>query len=143
LTMALDWMHDAFQDAPILGSLLNPARTNAAKLVRWEELSGVLAQALSQEQSEEKLEVAIVAQGLAKAASLLAGQYHLVITNVPYLARGKQHPLLQSFCEKNYPTAKGDLATAFLERCLELCAEGGTASIVMPQNWLFLTNYKK
>jgi hypothetical protein len=143
LTLALDWMHDAFQDAPILGSLLNPARTNAAKLVRWEDLSCVLAQALSQEQSEEKLEVAIVAQGLAKAASLLAGQYHWVITNVPYLARGKQHPLLQSFCETNYSTAKGDLATVFLDRCLELCTEGGTASIVMPQNWLFLTSYKK
>lgn len=143
LTMALDWMHDAFQDAPTLGSLLNPTRTNAAKLVRWEELSGVLAQALSQEQSEEKLEVAIVAQGLAKAASLLAGQYHWVITNVPYLARGKQHSILQSFCETNYTTAKSDLATVFLDRCLELCAEGGTASIVMPQNWLFLSSYKK
>lgn len=143
LTLALDWMHDAFQDAPILGSLLNPARTDAAKIVRWKELSGVLAQALSQEQSEEKLEVAIVAQGLAKAASLLAGQYHWVITNVPYLARGKQHSILQSFCETNYTTAKSDLATVFLDRCLELCAEGGTASIVMPQNWLFLTSYKK
>ena len=31
----------------------------------------------------------------------------------------------------------------FLERCLELCAEGGTASLVLPQNWLFLTSYRK
>jgi hypothetical protein len=143
LSLALDWMHDAFQDAPILGSLLNPARTNAAKLVRWEDLSGVLAQALSQEQSEEKLEVAIVAQGLAKAASLLAGQYHWIITNVPYLVSGKQQKRLQDFCEEHYVNAKGDLATAFLDRCLELCTEGGTASIVMPQNWLFQTNYRK
>ena len=31
----------------------------------------------------------------------------------------------------------------FLERCLELCVEGGTASLVLPQNWLFLTSYRK
>ena len=31
----------------------------------------------------------------------------------------------------------------FLERCLELCVEGGAASLVLPQNWLFLTGYRK
>ena len=31
----------------------------------------------------------------------------------------------------------------FLERCLKLCAKGGTASLVLPQNWLFLTRYQK
>ncbi len=31
----------------------------------------------------------------------------------------------------------------FLERCLELCQAAGVVQIVMPQNWLFLTSYKK
>ena len=31
----------------------------------------------------------------------------------------------------------------FLDRCLEFCIQGGTASIVLPQNWLFLTGYRK
>lgn len=35
------------------------------------------------------------------------------------------------------------MATVFLDRCLELCCQGGTSSIVLPQNWLFLTSYKK
>lgn len=143
LTLALDWMHDVFRDAPILGSLLNPANTDAAKLVQWEELSTALEQALKQEQTEEQQEAAVVAQGLAKAAILLAGKYQWVITNVPYLARGKQIGFLQDFSEKNYPAAKNDLATVFLDRCIGLCVEGGTASIVLPQNWLFLTSYKK
>jgi hypothetical protein len=42
LTIALDWMHDTFKDAPVLGSLLNPAKTDAAKLVQWDELSSAL-----------------------------------------------------------------------------------------------------
>lgn len=143
LSIALDWMYDIFQDAPILGSLINPAKTEASDIVPWEELSAVLAQALVQERSDEQQEAAIVAQGLAKAATLLAGQYHWVITNVPYLASGKQSAKLHDFCERHYPTAKNDLATVFLERCLELCTEGGTSSIVLPQNWLFLISYRK
>lgn len=142
LSMALDWLHDTFADAPVLGSLLNPAKTDAAKLVQWDELSVALGQALRQEQSEEQQEVAVVAQGLAKAATLLAEEYQWIVTNVPYLTRGKQGDRLKDFCEKHYPAAKNDLATVFLDRCLELCVQGGTSSIVLPQNWLFLTSYK-
>jgi hypothetical protein len=80
---------------------------------------------------------------LAKAAELLAGQYTWVITNVPYLARGKQSDTLKEFCEEYYPEGKNDLATVFLDRCLEFCVKGGTSSIVLPQNWLFLTTYRK
>ena len=143
LRIAMDWLHDTFKDAPVLGSLLNPAKTDAAKLVQWDELSSALEQALKQEQSEEQREVAVVAQGLAKAATLLAGRYQWVITNVPYLARGKQNERLRDFCQRHFSAAKNDLATVFLERCLELCTDGGTSSIVLPQNWLFLTSYKK
>ncbi|MFZ5766275.1 MAG: DUF559 domain-containing protein [Thermodesulfobacteriota bacterium] len=143
LTIALDWMHDTFKDAPVLGSLLNPAKTDAAKLVQWDELSSALEQALKQEQSEEQQEVAVVAQGLAKAATLLAGRYQWVITNVPYLGQAKHSKALQDYCVSNYPEAKADLATVFLGRCLELCVQNGTSSIVLPQNWLFQTSYKK
>lgn len=166
LTIALDWMHDTFKDAPVLGSLLNPAKTDAAKLVHWDEFSQTLEHALSLSSPSgrgaggegcEQQEATVVAQGLAKAATLLAGQYQWVITNVPYLARGKQNQRLREFCERHYPAAKNDLATVFLDRCLEFCsllspsgrgaggegAIGGTVSVVLPQNWLFLTSYKK
>ena len=143
LTIALEWMYDTFQNAPLLGSLLNPTKTDAAKLVKWEDLSPALQDALRQEQPDEEREVAVVAQGLSRAAMLLAGKYHLVTTNVPYLTRGKQDEDLKVFCEKHHPAAKNDLATVFLDRCLDFCMEGGTASIVLPQNWLFLTSYRK
>jgi hypothetical protein len=160
LRIALEWMHDTFKNAPVLGSLLNPAKTDAAKIVPWDELGASLVQALSQGQTDEQHEATVVAQGLAKAATLLAGKYHWVITNVPYLARGKQSDTLREFCERHYPEGKNDLATVFLDRCLELCvarascsdrekpeleapATSGSVSVVLPQNWLFLTSYKK
>ena len=147
LTIALDWMHDTFRDAPVLGSLLDPAKSPLPLDVRWQDIQPLLEQALQQEQSPEdkqvQQEAAVVAHGMAKAATLLAGRYHWVMTNVPYLARGKQNERLRDFCERYYPEAKNDLATVFLERCLELCDQGGTVSIVLPQNWLFLKSYKK
>lgn len=146
LSIALDWMHKTFSDAPVLGSLINPRKSDAAKIVQWDELESALNQALAinaEGESDEQHEAGIVAQGMAKAASLLAGKYSWVITNVPYLARGKQSDTLKDFCETHYPEGKNDLATVFLDRCLELCEQGGTSSIVLPQNWLFLTNFKK
>lgn len=147
LSIALDWMHDTFKDAPVLGSLINPAKSSAAKIVEWDELSAVLNQALGQDDSNldniNQHEAAIVAQGLAKATQLLAGKYQWVVTNVPYLARGKQEKVLQDFADQHYPEGKSDLATVFLDRCLEFCVQGGSTSIVLPQNWLFLTSYRK
>lgn len=155
LTIALDWMYQTFQDAPVLGSLINPRRSKAAQIAQWSELQQLLGEALSHEQAKQqseddaevsvrtnRLEAGIVAQGLAKAAELLAGQYTWVITNVPYLARGKQNNTLKDYCEAYYSAGKNDLATVFLDRCLEFCVQGGTASIVLPQNWLFLSRYK-
>lgn len=152
LSIAMDWLHDNFKDAPVLGSLMNPAKSKAAGLVSWQELAEALDKALandeanateSNEQHQAAQENAVVAQGMAKAAKLLASQYQWVITNVPYLGQAKQHDKLQSFCVQQYPEAKADLATVFLERCLEFCVQKGTTSIVLPQNWLFLTSYKK
>ena len=147
LAIALDWMHDTFKDAPVLGSLINPAKSSAAKIVAWDELSAVLNQALEQGSTNldtvNQHEAAIVAQGLAKAADLLASQYQWVVTNVPYLARGKQDETLREFADQHYPEGKNDLATVFLDRCLDFCVQGGSTSIVLPQNWLFLTGYRK
>ena len=66
-----------------------------------------------------------------------------IIWLLPYLARGKQGVELKTFCEDHYAIAKNDLATVFFERCLEFYKDGGTANNVLPQNWLFLSSYRK
>ena len=87
-------------------------------------------------------EMAVTARGVAKAAEILAGQFTLVATNVPYLGRRKQDDVLKDYCEHIHPRAKSDLATCFVERCLDLCENGGSSGVVAPQNWLFLGSYK-
>ncbi len=143
LRTALVGLYNEFKHAPVLGSLIDPLRSPVAKLVQWDGLADAVGKALNENRADEIYEAGVTARGLAKAAQIMAGQYHWVVTNVPYLSRGKQSDTLRTFCEKYYNEGKNDLATVFLDRCLELCAQGGTSSIVLPQNWLFLTSYKK
>lgn len=141
---ALDQLYTLFQNAPVLGSLIDPQRVRQDLFTTdYQVVAELLEKALSNGHSDEVHEAGVVAHGLARAASLLAGKYHWVITNVPYLTRGKQGEVLRSFCDANYPDGKNDLANVFLERCLQFLVPGGTTSIVMPQNWLFLTSYKR
>jgi hypothetical protein len=144
LTAGMEALYALFSQAPVLGSLIDPHRiTGDLFRANFSQTAELLQEVLARENNAEYHEAAVVAQGLANAATLLAGKYHWVITNVPYLARGKQCDSLRLFCEQHYPEAKNDLATVFLDRCLEFCVEGGTTSIVLPQNWLFLGSYKK
>lgn len=143
LRIALEWIHDTFKDAPIAGSLLNPTKTDAAKLLGWEDLSVALEQAFNREPSDEEREASVVAQGLAHASLLLSRQYDWVLTNVPYLQRTKQDDSLKGFCDVHYPDSRNDLAPTFLERCIQFCKIGGYLSVVSQENWLFLSTYSR
>ena len=153
LRQGLSRLHNTFAQAPLLGSLLDPSKANRGDLFAadYSILGDLLQTALSTEQQvtlfdevEGRWDLALSAQGLLEAASLLGQGYHLVITNVPYLARGKQEQALKDYCELHYPNGKNDLANVFLERCLELAEDSsqGVVQVVMPQNWLFLTSYE-
>ena len=143
LKLALDLLHDKFYQAPLLGSLINPTKSADAAMVKWNELSQALLHALQKERTDEEYEAGVAAQGLARAAEMLIARYHWVITNVPFLHRGKQGDFLRDYCTGNYKVFRNDLATVFLERCLEFCLDVGTVSIVLPQNWLFQVTDKK
>ena len=62
----------------------------------------------------------------------MAREFTLVATNVPYLARGKQDEEMRDYIDDMHPAAKADLATAFVERCLEYCTAGGSTALVTP-----------
>ncbi len=129
----------------MLGSLINPrAQRGDLTEASFEELAPLLTRAVSAEVAgEERHEQAVVAQGLAKAARILAAQFVLVITNVPYLSRGKQDDALREYCDHLHQTSKTDLATCFVDRCPGLCNYAGSLALVTPQNWLFQDSYTR
>jgi len=138
-------LYRLFKDAPVLGSLINPRAAEGDLLVAaFHELQPLLERALAQETKDDTAhEMAVTARGLAKAAEILAGQFTLVATNVPYLGRGNQDIVLKEYCDSLHPNAKADLATCFVERCIEISGKNCTTALVSTQYWLFLTTYKK
>ena len=138
-------LYKLFDNAAVLGSLVNPRAGEADLLMAgFNELQPLLEQALEQESKDDNSnELAVTARGLANAAEILAGRFTLVATNVPYLGRGKQDGALKDYCERVHQEAKADLATCFTERGLSFCARGGSAALIMPQNWFFQAAYKK
>ena len=102
-------LYRLFKNAPVLGSLINP-RAGEGDLLEagFHELQPLLEKALAQETKDDTAhEMAVTARGLAKAAEILAGQFTLVATNVPYLGRGKQDEVLKDYCERSSSRSKG------------------------------------
>ena len=133
-----------------LGSLIDPHALTRDESTRdlyvgeFSELEPLLTAALEREaRDEDRVEAAVAAQGMARAAALLAGKYTLVVTNVPYLGRANQTNVLKAFAEEHHNEAKADLATIFVSRIFRWLGKDGTQAVVTPQNWLFLTSYRK
>jgi hypothetical protein len=85
-------LYALFSEASTLGSLIDPSQlTKDLITADYETLKPYLEAALTAEASDDDAhEHAVAAAGMVKAAELLAAEYTLVITNVPYLGRGKQ-----------------------------------------------------
>src|SRR5260370_1319444 len=100
LRLTLERHYHLFRNAPDLGSLINPNdvplqdRMFSADYAQVEPL---LARALAKEHTNDDPVSAVfgaAAEGVARAARLLAATYTLVVTNVPYLKRGQQDEVL-------------------------------------------------
>ena len=137
-------LHDLFNKAPLLGSLIDPRRIGGdifrEDFDRLEPLLGVI---LAAADTYETREMAVVARGMAAAADLLGRRFTLVATNVPFLGRGKQHETMRDHLEAYFKDARSDLATAMLRRLADFAERNGTTAAVTPQNWLFLKSYAK
>jgi hypothetical protein len=140
-------LYDMFSNAAMLGSLINPNRFLGSQTLKEEDMQSLFASLETVIESDpstspEQHELGVASQGLARAAELLASRYHVVLTNVPYLGRGKQDESLKQYIDTYYKLGSADLATAFVLRCLEFCPDG-VVSLVTPGNWLYLTKFEK
>lgn len=144
LRFTLGNLYDLFQKAPHLGSLIDPRTELGAAGITGslEQIKPLLKQAIAKFGDDVELaSMGVAAQGIAAAADLLARRYTLVVTNVPYLGRGKQNEIMMCHLKDNYGDGKECLSGAFVLRGLELCRSGGSIAMVTPQSWLFQGKY--
>ncbi|MGN6258090.1 MAG: DNA methyltransferase [Solirubrobacterales bacterium] len=144
LESALSRLHRLFRDADSLGSLVDPAAAAGSGAgaslqqslgdVEWSEAAPALQRALRADRGSDVAASVLGSdlRGLVRAADLLVRDFTLVATNVPFLSRSKQAESLRSYLDARAPRAKGDLATAMLERWL---GAARTLALVSPQNW--------
>jgi hypothetical protein len=135
-------LYDLFAKAPWLGSLIDPRRAGADILREgFDKLEPLLSSIMATADTDDAREMAVAAQGMAKAADLLAKKFVLIVTNVPFVGKGDQHDIIRIFLETELVDYSGNLATAFLARSLSCCNVGGTIGLVIIQDWLFLNQY--
>ncbi|MBZ0123310.1 MAG: hypothetical protein K8F31_05435, partial [Roseovarius sp.] len=140
----LEALYDLFAKAPWLGSLIDPRRAGADIFREgFDKLEPLLASILASADTDDTREMAVAAQGMAKAAELLGQQFTLIATNVPYLGREKQTSEMRSYFEERFEEAKADLACVMIDRFRRWVSNGGSVAAVSPQYWLFLTRYKR
>ena len=149
LRTSLERLYNLFREAPTLGSLIDPAHVPVGERMwsaEYEQVGPFLERALARERGDADPVARLVGagvQGVMRAVRLLAGNYTLVATNVPYLGRGDHEEDLKSFADSYCPEASADLATVFLIRCQAFLKTEGTCALVTPQNWLFLVSYQE
>ena len=109
LQNGMERLYRLFKEAPVLGSLINPRASEGDLLeAAFRELQPLLKKALAQESQDDAAhEMAVTAHGLAKAADILAGEFTLIATNVPYLGRPRQDEVLADYCDQVHPQGKG------------------------------------
>ncbi|WP_336134210.1 BREX-1 system adenine-specific DNA-methyltransferase PglX [Natronomonas amylolytica] len=72
---------------------------------------------------------------------VLIDEYDVVVTNPPYLQSKKMGDTLKQFLRDNYK-GKSDVYGAFIERCLSFARDNGHATLVTPENFMFLYYFR-
>lgn len=74
--------------------------------------------------------------------NLMLRDYDVVVTNPPYMSSRNMNLLLSDFLKDQYPTGKGDLYAAFIERSTELCNSTGRVGMITQQSFMFISSYE-
>lgn len=146
------WFRDlsrSLVDLPIRDALLHDLRL-------WEQIAniGSLLQPQLMPEQIETLQGRIGAagnllDGLANERVLgvlgqlayLARQYHVVVTNPPYLGDAMNIGL-KEMAESYFPDSKADLFSMFIQRNLDVARMNGYIAMITMQNWMFLSSYE-
>lgn len=143
LRHTFETLYDLFDQAPTLGSLLDPHQTDRRLFTAaFDAVQPLLDEVLRRDVDAERREQTLVAAGIADGARFLTQHYSLVVTNVPFLGINDHDLILRNFAARHHARSKHDLATMFLERSMRWLSLGGTTAIVSPDSWLFLPRYR-
>lgn len=80
---------------------------------------------------------------LIDVGEVLAGKYHVVGTNPPYMGLSSGNEKLNDYVKKRYPDSKADLFAVFIERCGSMVRANGYQTMITQHAWMFLSSFEK
>ena len=89
----------------------------------------------------EKEQLIATLNPIIHQSKILAQKYEVVVTNPPYAGRRNLNAKMCGYLDNVYPKSKMDLFSAFIERNLDFCINGGFSAYMTPFVWLFLSSY--
>lgn len=78
---------------------------------------------------------------LVQVAEALSQQYHIAVTNPPYMGGASTADILNRYIKKQYPDSKADLFAVFIERCSNMTLRSGYYAMITMHSWMFLPSY--
>ncbi|MFB3853835.1 MAG: BREX-1 system adenine-specific DNA-methyltransferase PglX [Vicinamibacterales bacterium] len=98
-----------------------------------------------QKKREEGIDESYFANETGKGLRLLEAlerRYDVVVTNPPYMSNRNMNSPMSEFLKRHYKKSKGDLYSAFMERCAELMASDGRLAMITQQSFMFISSFE-
>lgn len=138
--MQLEGLLDTLTDAKEYGSILNVESYNWDLLRRFvaaEDTAGQISMdSVGVEDTAEQL------NRLIDIGETMARKYWVTCTNPPYAGISGLSSKLGNFAQKEYPIAKTDLYSIFIERCNKYTTQSGLQAMITQQSWLSLPSFE-
>jgi len=134
----LSYLMDTFVDAKEYGSILQLEKRDFLGLKEtWNLANG--------QDSLVTLWAASVAPAvpqLIEQAIALTQQYHVVVTNPPYMSGSSMGNKLSDYVRNYYPDSRTDLFAVFIERCHKMIIKNGYQAMITQHAWMFLSSFE-
>lgn len=72
----------------------------------------------------------------------LTARYSALAMNPPYMGSGNMNVALSDYVKDEYPNAKADLFSVFMEVAAARCMKGGRVGMITMQSWMFLSSFE-
>lgn len=138
--MQLEGLLDTLTDAKEYGSILNVESYNwdlLRQFVAAEDTDGQISMdSVGVEDTAEQL------NRLIDIGETMARKYWVTCTNPPYAGISGLSSKLGNLAQKEYPIAKTDLYSIFIERCNKYTTQSGFQAMITQQSWLSLPSFE-
>ena len=138
-------LFETFADAKEYGSIIQPD-------IALDDLSMLETVLNEMQQQANLMDFAAQADAITLMETLkpliqecraLVQEYHVVVTNPPYMGSGSMSERMNNALKNNFPDSKSDLFAVFIERIRSMMVKNGYQAMITQHVWMFISSFEK